>query len=140
MIREDYVMRLIRQVIEAIARMARLGAQGDHQAARRAAEDAYDLLGVPAELAAALDSAALAELVGQPDKIRLLARVAIQEAELLRATGDPPGCADRYRRAAELILEARTRAPSDEDAGLLQEVFRHFSSSSLAPKYRDPAR
>jgi hypothetical protein len=138
MIREDYVMRLIKQIAAVIARMVGLQGKGDHEAALRAAESAYDLLGVPSELAAALDSATLAELLAHPEKIRLMARVVREEAEILRAKGDPVGCAARYRRAAELTLEARAREPSDEDAGVLQELFRHFPTGSLHPRYRPP--
>lgn len=136
MLRHDYIMRVIQQAVDAIARMMGLREKGDHEAARREAEAVYDLLGVPSELAAAVDSATLAELLGHPDKIRAMAKLAVQEAELRRATGDPLACAAGYRRAAELTLEARSRAPHPDDASVLQELFRHFPTASLAARYR----
>jgi hypothetical protein len=136
MLREDYIIRIIRQAIQAIAKMAGLRAKGDHEEARRQADAAYDLLGVPADLAAVMDSAGLAELLRDPDKVRLMARLSQEEAELFKAAGDPLTATARYRRAAELVLEAHRAAPDAADGGLLQELFRHFPTGSLAPRYQ----
>lgn len=139
MISQDYIIRIIQQVGEAIARMIGKKDNGDYRAALQQAESAYDLLGIPPDLAAAMNSESLASLLGHPEKIRLMARLSQQEGELYTATGDPLTGTARYRRAAELMLEARTRDPQPEDASVLQELFRHFPTSSLARKYRDAA-
>jgi hypothetical protein len=136
MIREDYIIRIVKQIVDAIARLAGLRQKGDFQAALRQAESAYDLLGVPPELAAAVSAETLAGMLGHPDKIRLMARLSQEEGDVHRASGDPLTAMARYRRAFELVLEARGRAPSDEDAGVLQELARHFPAGSLDPKYR----
>ena len=139
MISQDYIIRIIQQVVEAIARMIGKREQGDYQGALRQAEAAYDLLGIPPDLAAAMDSESLADLLGNPEKIRMMARLSQQEGEVYRATGDPLTGTARFRRAAELMLEARIRDPRPEDAGVLQELFRHFPTASLAAKYRGVA-
>lgn len=138
MIREDYVMRLIKQLAVAIARMAGLRAKGDHQGALRAAEAGYDALGVPPDLAAAVDSATLADLLRHPDKIRAMAQLSAAEAESLCAVSDAALGAMRYRRAAELLLELRLRgAPSEpDDDVLLAACFVHVPTALLAPAYR----
>jgi len=138
MLRQDYIIRIVKQVAEAIARMAGLRDKSEYQAALKDAESACDLLGVPKDLAVALDTETLAGLLRHPDKMRLLAKVFTEEAEVYRASGDPLTCSDRYRRAAELTLEARAADPQDDDASVLQELFRHFPTSALASKYRSP--
>jgi hypothetical protein len=136
MIRHDYIIRVIQQAVQAIGRMLRLIERGDHEAARVQAEEAYDLLGVPADLAVRMDSPSLAMLLGQPEKIRLMAKLSWQEGQLLRATGDVLNGMDRYRRAAELMLEAQRLAPCPEDAAALQEMFRHIPTNALDERYR----
>ena len=60
MIREDFLMRLIRQATEAIARMIRKRDDGEYDAAQRDADGAYDLLGIPRELCDVVDTPTLA--------------------------------------------------------------------------------
>src|SRR5436190_13512878 len=75
MIREDFLMRLIRQATEAIARMIRKRDDGEYDAAQRDADGAYDLLGIPRELCDVVDTPTLAGLLGEAEKIRVAARL-----------------------------------------------------------------
>jgi hypothetical protein len=136
MLREDFIIRIIRQVIEALARMAGLRTEGDPVAALAAADEAYDLLGVPRDLAAAVDSATLADLLRHPEKIRAMVRLSQEEAAAYHALRDPLTAAARYRRATELMLELRVRDPRPEDAAILQELFRHIQTGTLDPRYK----
>lgn len=136
MLRDDYILRIIRQVVEAIARMLGSIERGDFQDARAQADDAYERLGVPPELAMRMDSPSLANLVKRPDKIRMLSELSWQEGTLFRAMGDPLNGLDRQRRAVELLLEAQRIDPRDEDADKLQEMFRHVPTNALAERYR----
>ena len=136
MFQRDYLIRVIEQAVQAIARMLGLIERGDYEAARIEAEEAYDLLGVPAELALRMDAAGLAELLVRPEKIRLLATLSWQEGDLLIATGDPLNGLERHRRAVELTLEAQRLDPRPEDAAALQEMLRQVPGYSLAERYR----
>ena len=136
MIRDDYITRLIQQVARAIARMLGKAEQGDLQGALDEASDAYDALGLPPDLALRADAASPAELLS-PDKLRLLSQVLWQEGSLLHSSGDPLNGLDRRRRAIEARLEAQRRAPADDDASALQEMFRHVPTNLLSARYRE---
>jgi len=136
MIRDDYITRLIQQVARAIARMLGKAEQGDLQGALDEASDAYDLLGLPPDLAIRADAASLAEILS-PDKLRLLSQVLWQEGTLLAGSGDPVNGLDRRRRAIEARLEAQRRDPVDDDASALQEMFRHVPTNLLSARYRE---
>ncbi len=103
-------MRLIERIVRAIAQMFRLAEEGDLGAAMHAADQAYDALGVPKELVKMMDTAGLADLLAQPAKMRLTARLLKAEGDLLKAHGDPMNAAGCHRQALELLLEARLRA------------------------------
>jgi hypothetical protein len=135
-IRQDYLLRIIEQAAQAIARMLGATQRGDFVDAQQAAESAYSLLGVPPDLVLRMDSAGLAGLFAQPEKIRMLSKLLWQEGELLRAKKDPINGLDRQRKAVELLLEAQRLAPQAEDAANLQEMFRHVPTGTLAQRYQ----
>ena len=139
MMRQDYILRIIREAVAAIARMLGATRRGDFVEAHRCAEAAYCLLGVPPELAIRMDSASLAGLFRQPEKIRMLSQLSWQEGELFRATGDPVNGLDRQRRAIELLLEAHNLDPEPDDSSKLQEMFRHVPTNCLEERYRGGA-
>lgn len=136
MIRQDYLLRIIEQAAQAIARMLGATQKNDYHSARVQADEAYSLLGVPPELVLRMDSASLASLFAQPMKIRMLSKLLWQEGELYRATKDPLNGLDRQRRAVELLLEAQRLDPQEEDASVLQEMFRHVPTNTLAERYQ----
>jgi hypothetical protein len=138
-IREDYLLRMIQQLADAVARMAARRTSGQLEQALREGEAAYDLLGVPRELCDVLDSPALADRLRDPDKIRAMARLAWEEGRIWGAKGDPRAGLARMRRALELFLEARARAPADgdeADAAAILELSRIVPAEHLAPRYR----
>ncbi len=137
MIRQDYLLRMIDRATQALVRMLRRRDRGDLDGARQEATEVYDALGIPPELAGMLTAETLAEMLGDPDKMRLMARLFQQEAEVFRASGDPLSSTARYVRATELMLEVRVLDPQPDDAGVLQELFRHIPTNALADKYRD---
>jgi len=136
MIRQDYIVRMIQQVGQALARMLGATKREDFLEARVQANEAYDLLGIPADLTLIMDSPSLAGFIGNPDKIRLVADVLWHEGELLRANRDPINGLDRQRRAVELLLEAQRLDPQPEDASKLQEMCRYVPTACLAERYR----
>lgn len=147
MLEDDYLLRMIQQLGDAILRIAGLNRRKEHDQALAAADRAWgELIGeIPPELAAAVDSRTLAGLLRQPDKIRLAHDILREQAHALTGTGDPVGAARRYRRALELLLEARAieaskprspRPPGDADAAAIRELLRVVPAEALAPRYR----
>jgi hypothetical protein len=136
MFENDYVMRIVKQVAEAIARMLNLSDDGDHDRALREADDAWDLLGVPRELVAAVDTRTLAGLLRGPEGMRLAAELSLNEGKVLEAKRDPMNAFASYRRALELILEARARAPKDDDLELIRYLVKRVPQEYLPEEYR----
>jgi len=99
--RQDYLMRLVEQLAAVIARMLGLRSSGRAAQALTEAEHGYDLLGLPSGLIDVLSASALAELLGSPEKIRLVADLLDEEAASLDALGDPRA-AQKRALAAEL--------------------------------------
>jgi len=98
----------LKQLAAAIARIAGLNEQAAHDKALAAADQTWsDLLGIPPELAVSIDSATLVGMLRDPEKIRLAARLLHEQARAFAAQGDPARAQLRYRRAMELLLEAR---------------------------------
>jgi hypothetical protein len=133
---DDYLMRMIRQVAEAIARIAGQRKAGDVEQALVATEQLYDELGVSRELLDVVDSATLADVLGRGDKIRAVAWVCWEDGHLHRAKGDPEAALARFRRAHELMLEARARDPQPDDDAAILEMSRIAPAHQLAARYR----
>lgn len=140
MFREDYVMRLVRQFAEAIARMLNLRKQGDHLAALDVADSLYEeLFTIPREATDQVDTPTLASLLARPDKIRAAAMLFWEEGHLYKAKGDPLTAFARYKRAHELFLEVRALDPQEEDDSAILELSREAPARHLDPRYRaDP--
>lgn len=151
MFREDYLIRLIRQVAEALRRIMGLRQRGQYHEALTASGALYDeLTTVPREISDALDTASFARLLGTAEKMRALALLFWEEARIFEASGDPITAKQRYIRAHELFLEARAAARSgaadrrgdgepgaatDDDAAIL-ELSRAAPARELAQRYR----
>jgi hypothetical protein len=98
---QDYLMRMVEQLTAVIARMLGLRKSGRATQALAEAEHGYDLLGLPSGLIDVVSAPALAELLGSPEKIRLVADLLEEEAASLDALGDPRAALKRTL-AAEL--------------------------------------
>lgn len=138
MLREDYIIRLIKQLGAFLARIAGKRREGDFEGALDEAGKAWDdLIGQPPrELVDVLDTHTLAELLGEPAKMRVAARLLVEEGRAHAGKGDPVHAAICYRRAWELYLEARVIEPSDEDEAAISELARLVPANQLDPRYR----
>jgi hypothetical protein len=137
MLREDYLMRLIQQVADFLAQIAGHDRKHDPDAAIAEAARAWDeLLGVPRNLVEVTDSATLAELLRDPAKIRAASQLLVAEARVMKGKGDPLGAAVLYRRALELVLEARALDPIDADDAMVFELSREVPASTIDARYR----
>jgi len=137
MIREDYLLRLIKQLGDFLARIAGRRTAGDYAGAvAECARGWEELLGHPRELLEVTDTPTLAGLLREAPKLRVAAGLLVEEARARAASGDPVHAAVCYRRAFELTLEARAIEPHADDDTLLLELARHVPAAQLGPRYR----
>lgn len=135
---DDYILRAVRQLADAIARIAGLNHRAEHDQALAEAERAWsELLDLPAGLAAAVDSRTLAGMLREPARIRIAAQLAQEHARALTGKGDLRGAAVQSRHALELLLEARAVAAAEPtDEATLRELVRVVPLDTLAPRYQ----
>lgn len=130
-------MRLIQQLAHAIARIAGFNRKGEYEDALAAADQAWGkLLDAPRELIDAVDTPTLAEMLREPAKMRAAAQLSYEEGRALAGKGDPLHAGVRYRRALELILEARAIEPKPDDDVMILELGRVVPPHTLDPRYR----
>ena len=138
MLRDDYIIRLIKQLGAFLARIAGKRKQEDYEGALAEAGKAWDdVIGQPPrELVEVLDTHTLAEMLKEPVRMRAAAQILIEEGRAYAGKGDPAHAAICYRRAWELYLEARVIEPSEDDVAALSELARLVPANQLDPRYR----
>jgi hypothetical protein len=137
MFREDYIIRLVRQLADFLARIAGKRRARDFEGAIAEAGKAWDeLLGHPRELVDVVDTPTLASMLREPGKMRVAAQLLVEEGHARAGKGDPASAAVCYRRATELVLEAHAIDPSPEDDAALLELARLVPTNQLDPRYR----
>jgi hypothetical protein len=95
-IRDDLILRMVRQLAAAIARTVKLRDAGRDEEALAEIDRAWgELVGLPPGLLDAISPEALQRLVGEGDKVRLVAELLRHEAELFERRGDPAKAARR---------------------------------------------
>ncbi len=138
MFREDYIIRLVKQLADFVARIAGFRQEGDFERAQAEIERARDeLLGFPPGLVDAIDTPTIVSLLRHPDKLRAAARLFWEEGLVLRARRDPLNAAGRFRRAFELYLEARAIDPIEDDTAAILELSRLMPASQLDDRYHE---
>jgi len=113
---EDYLLRLIQQLSAFVAQIAGLNQKGEHDQALAAADQAWGKLleETPRTLIDRVDTLTLAGMLREPAKMRAAAQLFVEEGRALAAKGDPQRAAARFRRAMELIFEARALDPAGD--------------------------
>lgn len=130
-------MRLIAQLAEALRRIIKRERAGEREAADDEVRRAWDeLLGVPRELVEVTDGPTLASLLRDPARQRAAAELLAEEARVRGGRGDPLHATVLYRRALELVLEARAADPQPGDDNMVLELSRHLPASELDARYR----
>jgi hypothetical protein len=138
--RQDYLLRLIEQIAAALARMVGHNRKREYEHAISEASHAWsDVLGVPREVVDVVDTPTLAGMLREPDKMRAAAQLLVEEARAVAGKGDPLGGGTRYRRALELVLEARAIDPTDADDAMVLELSREVPPNMLDARYRSRA-
>ena len=125
MIREDYIMRLIRQLAEAVARASGLRKKQREDDAIASLGQSWDeLLDTPRNLLEVVDDRTLAELLREPVRMRVGAGLLGEEARAVAAKGDPVTAAVLSGRAMRLYAAASELDPHDDDAAHILELSR----------------
>ena len=138
MLRDDYIIRLIKQLGAFLARIVGKRNAGDFEGALAETGKAWDdLIGQPPrELVDVIDTKTLAELLAEPAKLRVAAQLLTEEGRAYAGKGDPAHAARCYVRAWELYLELQLVEPCDEDMAAISELARLVPANQLDPRYR----
>jgi hypothetical protein len=135
-IREDFLLRQIKQFAEALARMLKLRTEGRYDEALAQADSLYEELGIPRGLHDVVDTPTLASMLRTADAIRMAAQLQVEEGHIYKAKGDPVMGFTKYKRAHELMLEARALEPIATDDAMLLELARLAPGYMLDARYR----
>lgn len=113
--REDYLLRLIRQVAEALRRLreALRGEADPSEVAREAADAIGQLLGPRSQLLSSLDARSAAALLADTRRVALWADLLRVEAAARRKLGDSASAGILEKRAEDL----ERAAPPAGDSG-----------------------
>ena len=137
MFRDDYLMRHIEAVAQAIAHVAGLNRREEHEQALAAADAAWrELLTGPLERLDQIDSATLVSLLRTPAKLRAAALLSHHEGRALAGLGHATGAGQRYRRAMVLLLEASALDQRADDVAALAALAALVPVEALAARYR----
>jgi hypothetical protein len=103
MFENDYVLRLVKQLGAALARVLGLKKAGRLEEAQQAIDEAWsELLGLPPGLLGSLDEHTLRGMLKHRDACAAAADLLDAEADLLAARGDPAAATTRRTLAASL--------------------------------------
>ena len=138
MFRQDYILRLIEQLADAVRRLAGMRQKGDYDGAIAESEATWArLLDVPHELVGLVDTPTLAERLREPANMRVAAQLLAEEARALAGKGDLVHATLRYKTAFELTLEARAIDPQPDDDNAILELSRYVHANQLDRRYRN---
>ena len=124
---DDYIVRQLRVVTDAIAKVVKLVNVADRVVDEADLDDAYrDLLPIDRELFEALAPRSLVPLLGDPDRIVAIARLQAREGDLRLKKGDRARAMRCHRRALA-FLEHASRSV-DVDASLMARLRKRMGA------------
>lgn len=134
----DFILRLIKQLVEVIARALKAGKAGQRDEAQALLEaGCLSLLGMDFRSLAMVDAASAAGVLGDATRVLVLARLVAAMGELASTAGDQAHAASHRLHALELALEARARKPDLTDASaLIAELLASVPPAVLGPRHR----
>ena len=118
MFERDYVMRAVKQVAQALARVLGLRQQNKHEEADRELDELYrGLVPFDRELLDVLDPTTLASMIRDPERVAAICELLAFEADTAEQRGEAAR-AQRTRRRALALLRSGVPEP-DSDAQAL---------------------
>src|SRR3954469_16777004 len=113
MAERDYILRMIQQLAQALARVLGLKKAGKlDEALDAVGETADGIFGPLLRTLDALDAQSAASLLGSREKITAYAALTAEEGSIHELQGDERRSRERARRALTLYLEAALRGPT----------------------------
>jgi len=101
MFQRDWLLRLVEQIAETVAKALGLAKEGRHDEAKRELNGAYSALGISRDLVGRLDASSIRMMAG--DKLPALVKLLETEIEIVRLAGDE----DMARRRERLLAALR---------------------------------
>ncbi len=139
LIQRDFILRMIEAIAAAIAQIRKRRESGDLVGARSLVHNAIvDLLGPAAAMVGMLDSRTAANLVSDPIRLAMWARLLHEDSELLREMKRTTEADATERRVLELLLESwrREKTFDDETQKLYALVSARVPASTLDAGFR----
>ena len=140
MIRMDSTSQMLKEFTEAITALRRLRRERKlDEVQYRINETALSLLGMQYSTLTMADAASTAKLLGQPQRVVVLARLVAEEAELLEQKAEPARASARWVLALELSLEARALGAKlrEEDAQAFSELQLKVEPTLLSGRHQE---
>lgn len=139
MARRDYILRLIEQFGELLAKIMGLRKTGKlDEAEKLASETADGIFGSLRKMIDQVDPSSAAALLGSSEKLSVYAALTAEDAEIAAARGDPRRARARRRRALELFLEASRMGALDGPSRATVELLRQtVDVERLDDRYRE---
>lgn len=131
MLEKDYIMRMITQLSQVLNRILFAKHAGQFEEAARLIQNGYEeLLGLNGRLIATLDSPTLAGLLGHPEKIKALAHLLVEDAEVSIAKGELQPAMIRLQKAYELFEHLLSLMPAlqEEIKAEMARITEHLNS------------
>lgn len=133
-VERDFIMRLVKQMAELLARALKLkAAKKDDEAAEVLESGCLSLLGIDWKTLAWVDSASAAQLLKEPARIRAFAELLETRAKFHAESGELAEARSKYQHAFEMYREAgndpeaiagATRTGAQIDVVLLPQKYR----------------
>jgi hypothetical protein len=137
----DYVLRMIERIAAVLARALKRRNEGDVEGARDDVRGALaEVLGPAGPMVAMVDPRTAVDLISDPERVTLYARLLEADADLTDAQAGAGTGALARRRALELMLELvlrRVELPDDAKA-FVAELEARVDEGALDPRYTVP--
>ncbi len=117
LIERDYVMRLVKQIVDFIARALKLAKEGkDREAIELLESGCLSALGIPWSALALVDSRSAAGVLGDAARIAAFGRILEERANIEALQGKRELALRRREHALEIYQEALQRSPANSEA------------------------
>jgi len=143
MIERDYIMRMIQQLVNALARIVHAREEEKYDEAHQTVEETLgELFGLKPAFIDTMSAESLTLLLGDKEKVKILARLLLEEGEVFEAQGDAAGAARKHQKSLELYLEAVDPGDNiDAETGqTIKSLLNKIEFYHLPEKYRAMVR
>lgn len=117
LIERDWVMRMVKQLVDFIARALKLAKEGrDKEAIELLESGCLEVLGIPWSALALVDSKSAAGVLGDGARVAAFGRILEERASIEAMQGKVALAAQRRQHALEIYQEALARSPKNAEA------------------------